>query len=438
MGKIEEGDEVYAPDGQPTKVVGAHDPRMVRCYRFRFADGQEVVADEDHLWEVEECVTQRRREVKVISTSEMVGQVRIDQGYRYRVMIPSPLQLPEVDLPIHPWLLGAWLGDGSSREGVIHVGEQDLDYMVRRIEGLGESFRVFRGRTAYRVQVYGLRGRLVQLGILGPGMKRVPESYQMASEAQRRQLLAGIMDTDGTVSGGRQLVVTMKSKLLMEDVTSLVRGLGWKASLRSHRARIDGRDAGEVWRVQFHPSQGDPFLMPRKSDQIQVVGNRTRSRYNAIVEIEEVPSRQTRCLTVAHESSMYLVGRGFLPTHNTMNTFKVSKIPRGRPDDPEVLAWFREKCPDYYAQAQEYLRLGKRARMVVVILSLTYPFEMREIHVPFDRMFSHRLVDKYRKVIQMVADGRHPPCQCAPGTTTCPARAFCAAALTGGGGLLDF
>lgn len=92
----------------------------------------------------------------------------------------------------------------------------------------------------------------------------------------------------------------------------------------------------------------------------------------------------------------------------TMVSSKLSKCPRTSPTDPILLDWFREKCGVYYAQAQEYLRMSGLSVQRVIIIALEYPFEMIEIAVPFDQIFSQRVVEKYRRVIQAVADGVPP------------------------------
>lgn len=92
----------------------------------------------------------------------------------------------------------------------------------------------------------------------------------------------------------------------------------------------------------------------------------------------------------------------------TMVSSKLSKCPRTSASDPLLLAWFREKCSVYYAQAQEYLRMSGLSVQRVIIITLEYPFEMVEIAVPFDRGYSQSIVEKYRRVIQAVADGVMP------------------------------
>jgi phage terminase large subunit-like protein len=329
MGELVDGDQVYAPDGALTEIT-AHPVREGRpCWRLTFDDGQTIVADSEHLWAVED-VRSGRPMSRVMTTAQIVeagvdvvspraGRVR--RTYNFRTALPAPLAgLHDAELPVDPWLLGFWLGDGSTSKGELTVGIEDLDYVLGRLAALGETWSLredprTNGRV-WAVTVKGLRARLASTGALHG--KHIPERYLVASEAQRRELLAGVMDSDGTVSA-HQMAVTMIHERLMGDVASLARSLGYKASLREFRARLNGADAGPMWRVQMTAStDSGPFGLPRKAALVRArKGGTTRAHYNAIVAVEPVETRPTRCITVAHESGRYLAGRGFLVTHNT-------------------------------------------------------------------------------------------------------------------------
>ncbi|MFF1843059.1 LAGLIDADG family homing endonuclease [Streptomyces sp. NPDC058217] len=353
MGALQDGDEVYAPDGQPTKVVSAHAVLTNSdCYRVTLADGQSFVAGSGHLWQVNEVSRSGSVERRVVTTQDMraAGSVHTwkrERGrdrnvYRWRLDLPEPFDAPHADLPIDPYLLGAWLGDGDTDGGRITVGSQDLPDLLAVLDALGETYRVAPdkrtdGRVHY-VSVYGLRVRLRALGVLGN--KHVPAVYATASVDQRRELLAGILDTDGTVSA-HQVAVTMVKQDLMEAVVSLVRSLGYRATLREFRASLNGKDAGPMYRVQFSAGASNPFRLSRKNAAIKRLAA-SRSRYNAVVSIEPVPTRPTRCITVAHESGCFVVGHGFTVTHNTAkNAFK------------RVEALIR-RCPDLHKRVKNY------------------------------------------------------------------------------------
>lgn len=80
--------------------------------------------------------------------------------------------------------------------------------------------------------------------------------------------------------------------------------------------------------------------------------------------------------------------------------------------------------PGYYLQAIEYMRMSGYRRERVLLMALTYPFEMREFVIEFDQAISNEVRDKYLRVRQAVADKKMPPCDGCKGND-CPARAVC-------------
>lgn len=112
----------------------------------------------------------------------------------------------------------------------------------------------------------------------------------------------------------------------------------------------------------------------------------------------------------------------------TMRPTKYRKIERGAPDDPLVIAAWRKMVPDYYAQAQEYMRLSGYRRHRTLVLSMEYPFPMREIVIDFDPVFAYEIAQKFVRVRQAVADGR-PPFECCA-TKDCPSRLLCPAGVS--------
>lgn len=109
----------------------------------------------------------------------------------------------------------------------------------------------------------------------------------------------------------------------------------------------------------------------------------------------------------------------------TMRPTKVRKIPRGKPSDPEVLQAYKALVPEYFGQGQEYMRISGFRSHRTLILSMEYPFEMREIAMPYDQHYAEEIAAKYRRVRQAVAD-RRPPIMCCVDQKACPARLLCA------------
>ena len=162
------------------------------------------------------------------------------------------------------------------------------------------------------------RSVLRSLGLLGN--KHIPPRYLRASEAQRRALLAGLLDTDGCVEPHGPVNFDSTNERLARDVRELALSLGYRATLVTKRATLEGRDCGPVYRVSFTTSD-DVFRLERKREQLRRRSSRhspERTRYRYVVNVRPVPSRPVRCITVDSPSHLFLAGEAMIPTHNTM------------------------------------------------------------------------------------------------------------------------
>lgn len=318
MGALEVGDRVYAPDGTPTAIVAAsevfsgHD-----CYRVTFSDGQEIVADAGHLWTVTDRNSYkgpRTVTTEWLSTRYLLGSRPTHQERRFSVPPTAPLQRPEAALPLEPYLLGLWLGDGETAGARMTTVDPEV------LQAFVVAGYVLGARNGITTNVLGLLTQLRALGVLGN--KHAPERYLLGSADQRRELLAGLMDSDGTVqrgSGIPRCSFTSTLRVLADAVLFLARSLGWKATVREVRTSLNGRDCGPAWVVAWNAYADEaPFRLERKACRLLPRGaTPARSRSIQIVGIVPVPSRPTRCIQVDHPSSLYLAGRGLITTHNT-------------------------------------------------------------------------------------------------------------------------
>lgn len=353
MKDIHEGDYVFSVDGSATRVLYESEVFHKPMYRVRFEDGSTVDASGDHVWTVQtkdsrrtaRRVPKRRRRNKPkiwerggwyeLTTEDMLSDfchARKDgkgHEYKYRVPLQKAVEYRRKDLPVDPYVLGVWLGDGNSSEQNITVSDDDLEGTKKRIEERGYTCSVIRYKDracAINIdphprgcsrKLYGgsFRYALRSLGVLEN--KHIPEIYLTASVEQRRDLLCGLMDTDGTVSKAGQCTFTQKSKIVAQQVLQLARSLGIKASMREVDATCNGKPAGSVYCVHFFTSKQNPcFLMPRKYVRLKenLSGRMSAKSITGIELIEEKPSK---CIMVDHPSHLYLAGDGFTATHNT-------------------------------------------------------------------------------------------------------------------------
>lgn len=273
---------------------------------------------------------QRRdsRAYTLVTTEQMATTLTIGSSPRanHAIIVSDALTLPDVELPIDPYFLGVWLGDGCSHNNQIKTADPDL---IPEIEKAGYTVRSLRshpylyavddehGKAASRWQPC-MTGRLRVLGVLQN--KHIPTIYLRASEQQRRALLAGLLDTDGTVNRCGAAEFTITSPQLAQDTHELICSLGFRPTLREGRAKLRGRDCGPKWTIAFTTDQ-QIFRLKRKvaahKERLHNY-NPERNRFRYVIKVREVSSRPVRCIQVASASHLYLAGRSMIPTHNSL------------------------------------------------------------------------------------------------------------------------
>lgn len=335
MGMLAVGDEVFDENGQPCRVDFVSPVHIgLKCWRLTFSDGTQIVADEQHRWLTRQA---GKRQAKVVTTPEIADSVRHprpDGGieFNHSIAVAKTLQMADTELPLDPYLLGCWLGDGKSNSAEIYCGEADLEHMQRAVgDGLSCEPMVRRDRTCWAIRLSGGRSGakagkfqagLRRLGLLNA--KHIPHQYLWAGTEQRRALLQGLMDTDGTISptgksGAMACSFSACNPLLAHQFATLARSLGLKVRPRERDAKIEGRVVGAVHEIQFTAWREDAvFRLPRKLDRLPPrPGTARRSGTLKIVACEPVDSVPTRCIKVSSPSSLFLAGPGMTPTHNT-------------------------------------------------------------------------------------------------------------------------
>lgn len=338
MADLNPGDYVLGADGKPTRILAVTDVMHDReCFRVEFSDGTHVVADAEHQWMTETYASRirtaaqarrgatkphgtdqrgkRRHFPAVITTREIADTLHARGGHTLNHSIPAaaPLDLPSADLPLSPYVLGAWLGDGHTAEGRITIGEEDREAMTTVLETEGWPANPQSGKYLYGIR--GLKVALRAIGVLG--RKHIPAAYLRGSFDQRLALLQGLMDTDGTVSSGvaPRCEFSVVDQRLATDVHELVLSLGIIATIRESDATLNGLVVGRRWRIGFR-TELPVFQIPRKLERIKPLRTaRSRHRFvTAVIPVESVP---VRCIQVDNADRMYLAGRQMVPTHNS-------------------------------------------------------------------------------------------------------------------------
>lgn len=327
-GDLQVGDMLFAEDGSPTRIVARHDHKQKKIYRVTFDDGSSTLAGGEHLWK---CAgrTERRKGLgwSVLTTEEIIARgVTIPNGRwaQKQFVIPrqGAAQFPRADQEVDAYVLGVWLGDGSANTGDYTKPYVEVEHEINR-----RGYSTTRGSDGKHVKVHGLRPQLKSVGCLEwrSWEKSIPPKFKYASIEQRRDLLCGLMDTDGSIGKDGHMEYSSTSEGLAQDVVWLVRSLGGVALIKEAIKEGWYRDeAGEriecrdCWRVTV-VTDFNPFRIGHKAERWRnPMRSKSTERYltRFISSIEEEGIEDAMCVEVDHPSHCYLTN-DFIVTHNT-------------------------------------------------------------------------------------------------------------------------
>ncbi len=358
MGDLRIGDEIFDELGAVCRVVAATEVMRGRpCFRIRFSGGAEMIADAGHQWLTYSCSEMesarrrtdefraRRRATRpplgkgirpdlaarnaakshaylsapsgsIVTTAQMSETLTSRGRSNHFVRLCGPLELPDAELPIDPYVLGAWLGDGTSSGCGFTTADPEI---ISEIDRCG--YRVSKRGSKYGYGIIGLQRQLRKSGLLGN--KHIPQQYLRSSVAQRMALLRGLMDTDGTANKSGACEFDNCNLELITGVHELLTSLGIKATLRRGEARLNGKECGPKYRLKFSTTER-VFCLPRKLQRLtgKIRGVQRWRTVEAVVPVDSVP---VRCIQVDSPSSLFLAGRDMIPTHNS-HLFRVASI----------------------------------------------------------------------------------------------------------------
>ncbi len=311
MRAVSVGDTVFGSDGRPAAVIAKSRVKRIGTYVVKFDDGAQIVCDREHLWwtvsDHGECVIDVETLASTLSNP-------VTTQRQHRVPVARALDLPQAELPIDPYLLGVWLGDGSSRGGTVTKGCDLFEILEADGHALGVEQPCHSDKCVTRT-VLGLTGKLRALNLLHN--KHIPAAYLRASIPQRLALLQGLMDTDGTWNRPRRRAVFgSTNKQLALDATELMSSLGF----RPHNTEVPSSGFGKTvldHRVDIHPLDSNIFRLPRKRDASRDRTSSTRAMRRLVMSVEPGPNIETACIAVDSPNRTYLAGRRMIPTHNT-------------------------------------------------------------------------------------------------------------------------
>lgn len=327
------GDYVTAIDGSPSKVTGVFPQGVKKAYKITFSDGRSLKCCGEHLWEVHTTSNWGKNTPRVIDTLEIYRLLYECSSYRKYLFIdfPDSEDGPDKDLPIDPYLLGMYLGDGSSTSFHATISKGDSEAIESFAAHLDpEDYLVFSAGVTWRISARtkgkrsSLKSKLLELGLWGKRSweKEIPDIYLNSSHAQRLSLIQGLMDTDGTVGRDGVISFTSTSRQLANGLQSLVRSIGGYAKMTSRIANftyLGEQKAGRVSYTVFirikNPSR--LFTLSRKKARVNDENQYSGTLKLRIDSVEEIDEAEMTCISIDHPRKLF-VAEDFIVTHNTV------------------------------------------------------------------------------------------------------------------------
>ena len=415
MGEVKIGDALYDGLGKVTTVTAKSKIHHNPTYKITFDDATSVVCDIDHRWKVNVGLVAYSKDV-VMSVREILARGLVGRNGQRDIRVvnhPGIETSHKDDLPIDPYVLGVWLGDGDSTGGRVCKPLAALwDEIQRR--GYTVSHNHAKTDRAETRTVYGLRTKLREANLLGN--KHIPAQYLRASYSQRLDLLRGLMDTDGHYNRKRKRVVmetTNKTQALY--VRDLIVTFGWKASVIEHTTTWQG-GTKPAWSVSFTPPEGVDVFLSRKPNNFVVSGGGTKTR-RLIVSVEKVEMVPTQCISVASEDSTYLCTENMIPTHNTTQLKKLKEYRKAyETEEAEhefaTLTAARFTMHKYFGQLISYARGLHLAGINVQRMSMVFIprdgkklSDIQAFDFWYDQGYADRVWERLEALWQYIAEG---------------------------------
>lgn len=357
-GDLVAGDKVFKRDGGVQDVLGVFPQGERDIYRVTLGDGRTLDVSDNHLWGVVSAKRSRAEGLTIYSTQTLINKGLTTRGrdgreaMKYFIPMNGAVQWPEAQYDVHPYVLGALIGNGGLTLNHLYFSSVDEESVNKVAELLGNfsarkegesnhnwvfDIGVARGSGRARLQTKDALASVPELIGKYSHEKRIPEAYMHGSIEQRWELVQGLFDTNGCIgqADGDRFNVSYStvSEGLAHDVQQLLFSLGVASSINVNKRERDGRLLVEYTvRVKSKNDGKDRFFSLSRKLEIakRAKGvNKQREKsfdYVGIRSIEKLPYQESAtCIYVSDDEHLYQAGQ-FIVTHNTELTKQLAHL----------------------------------------------------------------------------------------------------------------
>jgi Rad3-related DNA helicase len=331
-------DLLMGPDSKPRTVLELHRGRQEMA-KVIPVKGDSFVVNLDHILSLQRTNTwcgadigtkKRRKDYKginpliAISVRDWLGQSKVfKHTYKlYRTEVTFPTQT--VPLPIPPYILGIWLGNGTSTTAALTnlANEAVVEWTHFANE---HNCRVSLKGTDKTAFCYSIASNNNHVNSSSPNPvialfrdlnllnnKHVPQTYLTSTRQERLELLAGLLDTDGHLRNGC-FEISQKRKNIADSIVFVARSLGFAAYLSPTNNKSQPGNWGVYYRVVISGNTNE--IPTRVSHKKATERIQKKSVLRTGFTVERQPEDDYFGFTVDGDN-LYVMG-DFTVTHNS-------------------------------------------------------------------------------------------------------------------------
>lgn len=269
---IKVGEFVMGPDSKPREVLqlARNRQEMVRIIPTK---GDEFIVNRDHILHLTPSVP----EVLTTSSINMSFNDWLKQNANFRErykLTRTGIEFDVKNLPVDPYILGLWLGDGSQDTIELTTIDPEIKSVWLDFATINNlEYRVDTKKTSDCVTI-GLSSKEKTKGknkVLNNfkeleliNNKHIPMLYLTSHRNDRLKLLAGLIDSDGHNAGGCYDIST-KLDSLRDGILYLARSLGFAAYNNTSYKKCQTGNGGFYHRITISGDLSEvPVLLERK------------------------------------------------------------------------------------------------------------------------------------------------------------------------------
>ena len=338
IGELKIGDYVFDRFGKPTKIIGIFPQGKLDNYKVTLGNGKITYCNDEHLWT---CFTSRGN-FKTKTLKEIMDDYhkKDNRGHNvYKYKIPCLIEAVEFEenqeLPIDPYVLGCFLGDGCCRQKYLTISSADEELVKNIAEICNFTYKKNSSKN-YNWYFYDTNKKLVKTKeffkecikelVCYSYEKRIPEIYKFSSVEERKKIVQGLMDTDGSINKNDEkrfnCKFTSTSINLIKDFSFILESLGYETRI-SEDKRKEKYTTGSCYSMTINcanEKKVDLFNLTKKKEIAEkAIKYKKRRIYDkvSITNIEKMEKQEDMtCIMVDNPEHLYLTNN-FIVTHNT-------------------------------------------------------------------------------------------------------------------------